>query len=106
MRHTLLLLASIAALPLLACGSSVGDTCASDGCGSDLMCRGDFPGGFCTTACTQAGEGGGCPDEGLCAEQLGQLMCSPRCESTSDCREGYACNGVSGTNLKACQVKL
>lgn len=107
MRRVLWLIASLAVLPLFACGStSVGDKCSSDGCGSDLMCRQDFPGGFCTLSCSQEGQATGCPDDSLCTTQFGALVCSPICQNQDDCREGYECNGVTGSNVKACRVKL
>lgn len=108
MRLTRVLLPLLAVFPLLACGGSgdVGDTCGEDACDSGLTCRKDFPGGFCQQDCTAEGEGGGCPSGTLCTRQLDTLMCSPVCDTGADCRESYACNGVSNTNLKACQVKL
>ncbi|WP_147470103.1 hypothetical protein [Corallococcus sp. AB049A] len=109
MRLTRMLLPLLMALPLLACGDStggVGESCGDEGCGSGLSCRRDFPGTFCAQDCTEEGAGGGCPEDTLCTRQLDSLMCSPVCDSSSDCRESYACNGVSNTNLKACQVKL
>ncbi|AFE06635.1 hypothetical protein COCOR_05886 [Corallococcus coralloides DSM 2259] len=109
MRLTRALFPLLAILPLLACGDSdggVGESCGEDGCDSGLSCRRDFPGTFCAQDCTAEGEGGGCPSGTLCTRQLDTLMCSPVCDSESDCRESYACNGVSSTNLKACQVKL
>ncbi|RKH61321.1 hypothetical protein D7W81_24130 [Corallococcus aberystwythensis] len=98
----------LAVLPLLACGSSgaVGDTCDEGVCDEGLSCRKDLPGGFCAQECTAEGEGGGCPADTLCTRQVNMLLCSPVCDSQSDCRESYACNGVSNTRLKACQVKL
>jgi hypothetical protein len=106
MRKTLLLLASLAVLPLLGCGTSIGDTCDSSGCGSDLSCRADLPGGFCTKSCTQAGDTASCTEDSVCVQQFSALMCAPRCEEQSDCREGYQCNGLTGSSIKACQVKL
>ncbi|NOK37648.1 hypothetical protein HMI49_31060 [Corallococcus exercitus] len=107
MRLSRMLLPLLAVLPLLACESSggVGATCGEDGCDSGFTCRRDFPGTFCAQACTAEGEGGGCPGDTLCTRQFDTLMCSRVCDSQADCREGYACNGVSNTGLKACQVK-
>lgn len=106
MRRSLLLIAALA-LPLFGCGTSIGDSCApSDGCGSDdLVCRGDFPGGLCTKGCTAEGDTESCDGNSICSAQFRALLCVPRCKEQSDCREGYQCNGISGSNIKACQVK-
>jgi hypothetical protein len=107
MRRVLWLIASFSVLPLLACGgSSVGDKCSPGSCDSELTCRADFPGGFCSAACSQEGQTTGCPDGSVCTLQLGQLVCAPTCEEQGDCRESYTCNGMTGSSVKACQVKL
>ncbi|WP_224360958.1 hypothetical protein [Hyalangium versicolor] len=101
-----ILLTVLMALPLFACGSTIGDTCSSNGCGSDLTCRADFPGGFCTQSCTQEGQEGGCPEDSVCTRQFDTLLCAPICENSGDCRDSYECNGTTGSNVKACRVKL
>lgn len=107
MRSTWMLLASLVVLPLMACGGdTAGDSCDEDSCPDEQVCRPEFPGGFCAQSCTQEGVQGGCPEDTVCATQLGSLLCSPVCEEQDDCRESYACNGVSGSDVKACQVKL
>lgn len=108
MRRSLLLIAALA-VPLFACSSTaIGDSCSpSEGCGSDdLLCRGDFPGGLCTQGCSGEGDTESCDDDSVCVAQFRSLLCMPRCQEQSDCREGYQCNGVSGSNIKACQVKV
>lgn len=104
MRRSLLLIASLAVLPLLGCGTSIGDTCSSE-CGSDLFCRADFPGGFCTKGCTAEGDTASCDGDSVCVAQFRSLVCMVRCEEQSDCREGYQCNGITGSNIKACQIQ-
>ena len=107
MRRVLWLMASFVVLPLFACGSSsVGDKCSSGSCGSDLVCRADFPGGFCSVPCTQEGQTTGCPEDSICTLQLGALLCAPTCQDQGDCRETYSCNGLTGSGAKACQVKV
>ncbi|RKH62700.1 hypothetical protein D7V93_09745 [Corallococcus llansteffanensis] len=108
MRSTWWLLASLAVLPLLACDSSdaVGDSCGEGTCTDNLECRKEFPGGFCAQECEQEGVRGGCPEDTVCATQLGTLLCSPVCDSQDDCRDSYACNGISGTDIKACRIKI
>ena len=99
MRSTWMLLASLVVLPLMACGGdTAGDSCDEDSCPDEQVCRQEFPGGFCAQTCTQEGVQGGCPEDTVCATQLGSLLCSPVCENQGDCRENYACNGISGRN--------
>ena len=108
MRSAWMLLVSLMIVPLLSCSDdreSVGDACSEGTCSSGLECRLDLPGGFCAQSCDVEGAQGGCPFETLCARQFEALLCSPVCDSQSDCREGYACDGVSGTSQKTCQVK-
>lgn len=107
MRTARMLLPLLVVLPLLACGRSggVGDSCGGGACSDGLSCQKGFPNGFCSQSCTAEGEGGGCPAETLCTRQLDSLLCAPVCASQSDCRVSYACNGVSDTNQKACQVQ-
>lgn len=106
MRRFRLLFVAVTVLPLFGCSYSVGDACSEDRCGSDMTCRRDFPGGFCTQACTQDGQVAECPEGSLCAQQVSQLMCSAICETQEDCRDGYECNGVANSNVKVCRVKI
>ncbi|RYZ39551.1 MAG: hypothetical protein EOO71_19680 [Myxococcaceae bacterium] len=99
---------ALAVLPLMACDGkdAAGESCSKDTCDVGLTCRLDYPGGFCVQECTQEGAQAGCPADMLCARQSESLMCSPVCDSQDDCRDNYACNGVSGTDQKACRVQL
>lgn len=106
MRRPLLLLASLIIFPLLGCGSSIGDTCSVNGdCGDERVCRADFPGGYCTQGCTSEGDTASCPSDSICTAQFRSLVCMTRCKEHSDCREGYQCNGVTGTSIKSCQIQ-
>ena len=78
---------------------------ADDGepCNSQINCKGgtcireapsedeteaSFPGGYCTTRdCETDGDCNG----GLCVARARQTTCLAGCESTADCRTGYAC---------------
>jgi hypothetical protein len=104
-----LLLSALCALPLFACSSHPsGAECGPDfSCDSDeATCRKDYPGTFCGQRCNQEGQKDVCPEDTLCGPQFGnELLCSPICESQDDCREGYQCNGLSGSGVKTCQVK-
>ncbi|MBS1122662.1 MAG: hypothetical protein H6Q90_4890 [Deltaproteobacteria bacterium] len=103
------------ALPLLmsliaACGGgppNVGDTCtATDGCDDSLTCDTTVPGGYCSTSCTTSGSTGECPEASICDAIAGTaLACVRICKSATDCRSDQDCNGVSGSNIKACKPK-
>lgn len=93
-----------------ACGSdppNVGGTCtASGGCDEDLSCDTSVAGGYCTTACTTSGATDQCPEESVCDAVAGTaLSCVKICTKGTDCRPDQDCNGVSGSNIKACKPK-
>lgn len=100
----LLLLASAS------CGGdppNVGGACAaSGGCDEDLQCNTSIPGGYCTTACTTSGSTDECPEESVCDSISGTgVTCVKICKTSADCRSDQDCNGVSGSNIKACKPK-
>jgi hypothetical protein len=71
-------------------------------CGTGRLCSTiteGYPGGSCTRACTMDAE---CGDEGLCWPVGSGRRCIPRCQTSEDCREGYACLGISGREDSAC----
>ena len=72
------------------CGSIVGDACETQtDCGQAMFCELSMPDGYCTT---RSCETDGCPDSGVCISfQVGISYCMRACESSDDCREGYAC---------------
>jgi hypothetical protein len=108
MRRSVLMLVVLTVLPLLACNTRyLGEECAhsDDFCDSDLSCREDFPGGFCTRPCSPKGDAAGCPQDSLCIQQFNQLMCAPVCTSDTQCREGYECRGETGSSVRSCRVK-
>jgi len=43
-----------------------------------------------------------CEDGSICDSTDGDTVCLQICEDQADCGEGEACNGVSGSNIKAC----
>ncbi len=93
-----------------ACGGdppNVGATCtATEGCDEALTCDTSVPGGYCTKSCTTLGSTGQCPEEAVCDSVAGAAMnCVKICKTSSDCRSDQDCNGVSGSNLKACKPK-
>jgi len=112
MRPPLLILVLLAVLPLLGCDTRfIGENCLNPDnvvCDGDLSCREDMPGGFCTRPCRPKGDAAGCPQDSLCIQQFGELMCSPVCRRDEDCRgpDGYECRGESGSSVRACRVKL
>lgn len=91
------------------CGDppNVGGTCtASGGCDDDLTCDTAVPGGYCTTPCTTSGSTEQCPEASVCDTVAGTaLTCVKICKTADDCRPDQDCNGVSGSNIKACKPK-
>ena len=97
-------------LLIIACGGdppNIGNTCtATDGCDEDLTCDTSIPGGYCTTSCTTSGSTEQCPEEAVCDTVAGSaLNCVKICKTGADCRADQDCNGVSGSNIKACKPK-
>lgn len=82
----------------------VGTACTSDtGCGDDLYCNTDVSNGYCTKTCPTPGDAAECPDGSIC-DTVGQsIICVQLCTSDNECRTGFACNGVSNSNVKACK---
>ncbi len=101
----------VAFFAVAACGGEegrvapVGSSCtAQTGCGDDLECNTNLPNGYCTTPCTTPGATTECPGENSVCDSVQQTMiCVQLCTSETGCRAGFACNGVSGSNLKACK---
>ena len=92
---TLVGLLLFAALPLAGCGALVGDSCEVDtDCGTGLLCDTTLPEGYCTLGdCSRLG----CADKGICVHYDDYTsFCMAPCESSSDCREGYACLSEPG----------
>lgn len=101
---------TIPLLLLLACGSdppNVGGTCTSTGgCDEGLTCDTTVPDGYCTKACATSGMTAGCPEDSICDTVAGDaLSCVKICKTSEDCRADQDCNGVSGSNIKACKPK-
>jgi hypothetical protein len=53
--------------------------------------------------CDDVGSSTECEDGAICTNQNGESICRASCMEQEDCPRGFACNGVSGTNLKSCQ---
>lgn len=107
---TRLTLLTIVLLAFTACGDdvpNVGGTCtATEGCDEGLSCDTSVPAGYCTTSCTTSGSTDQCPEDSVCDTVAGTtLTCVKICQNGADCRSDQDCNGVSGTNIKACKPK-
>jgi hypothetical protein len=105
-----LLLGTLALALLSACSDpppNVGGTCsATAGCDDGLQCNTAIPGGYCTKACATSGSVTECPEESVCDSVAGAaIACVKICKTSADCRADQDCNGVSGSNLKACKPK-
>lgn len=96
-------------LALAGCGDdpNVAGACtANDGCDDGLTCNTAVAGGYCTTPCTTSGSTDECPDGSVCDTVEGTaLTCVKVCSTADDCRADLDCNGVSGSNIKACKPK-
>jgi hypothetical protein len=105
-----MLLLPLFVIAIAACGDdpNIGGTCtATDGCDEDLTCDTTVPGGYCTAACTTSGSTEQCPDGSVCDALSGTAVtCVKICKAAEDCRSDLDCNGVSGTNIKACKPKV
>ncbi|HVK86180.1 MAG TPA: hypothetical protein VM513_18800 [Kofleriaceae bacterium] len=106
-------LLSVLVLVVAACSGEddevhIGDECSqNDRCqAAGLACETSAAGGYCTSLCTRLGERAECPAEAVC-DALGNVtnVCVRLCEDAADCRDDQECNGVTGTNLKACKPK-
>ncbi len=92
-----------------ACSSppNVGHVCSAmaPDCDVSLTCISTIPGGYCTLSCGNAGSTAECPEDSIC-DSLSSLgnYCVKLCDVSADCgRTDVGCNGVSGSNLKACK---
>ncbi|MBI5533084.1 MAG: hypothetical protein HY898_10230 [Deltaproteobacteria bacterium] len=78
---------------------TVGSSCGT--CQADLQCvGGQVPGGYCTKACSTAGECGG---SGRCVQTNNGGVCFRSCNTDWDCRPGYACKSA-GSVGSVCDV--
>ena len=98
-----------AILALAACGGppDVAGTCAGNAdCDDGLTCNTSIPMGYCTASCTTGGSTDECPEESVCDQITGGAMsCVKICKTDTDCRSDLGCNGVTGSNIKACKPK-
>jgi len=87
---------------------NIGATCTAEaGCDDGLSCDVGVPGGYCTTGCTASGTTDECPEASVCDTVAGTtITCVAICKTSEDCRSDQDCNGVSGSNLKACKPKV
>jgi hypothetical protein len=88
----LILSCGLFALGLGGChgAGSVGSACKVNGdCHSPLSCVPDFPGGYCTTECSDTD----CPADEVCGQLGGANLCLKACNTAADCRgsDGYQC---------------
>lgn len=101
------LFSALALCALWACGgSSIGQPCTvNDDCDNGQTCFTSAPGGYCSKGCSIEGSNADCPGGSVCAQNAELLLCSNTCQSQGDCRADYECNGVTGSDAKACRPK-
>lgn len=100
-----LVLTVVAALSLAGCsGDTTGEACTETAdCQTGQTCYTDLPEGYCSKGCTNEGTDRGCGSGSVCSQSEDRLLCAKTCEEHTDCREGYSCLGVSGSNVKSCR---
>ncbi len=93
-------------LLLGACGPTIGDPCTtpSDCLGRSCLNGNGWPGGYCSTTCT-LGDPNSCPTGSVCIREginNDTHGCYRQCNSTRDCRSGYRCENVRGSDSTVC----
>lgn len=104
--NRLALLCALLALPLLACGPTIGDACTTAAeCGAGTCLNVDYaPGGACSIACTLDGTTA-CPLGSTCVKDAlgrGAPGCLRGCTQGSDCRAGYVCEVQKSSATPVC----
>jgi hypothetical protein len=93
-----------------ASGKPIGAACALGSDCRDGICFNpkSFPGGYCSRSCggSTITEGASCPSASRCV-QLGEAAayCMGICQSSTDCRAGYACAPSADGKEKTCVAK-
>jgi hypothetical protein len=108
--HLLSVLLIVVLVEAAACSSppNVSAMCAApaQGCDQGLTCDTTVAGGYCTTSCATSGSTSECPEGSICDTLSGaSLSCVKICQQQTDCRSDLGCNGVSGSDVKACKIK-
>jgi hypothetical protein len=67
-----------------------------------LACNGEAEIG---EECDTTGSTDECTDGAVCSEDTGGRRCRRVCKDDAACASSEECNGVSGTNIKSCQLK-
>lgn len=101
-------LIAVVALLLTATGcggkasAPIGAACKDSGdCASSSYCATNYPGGYCSMACT--GRPSACPSGSLCARVSPDTAeCYSTCSANSDCRSGYGCFSITGSSQAIC----
>jgi hypothetical protein len=55
--------------------------------------------------CDTSGSTDECVSNAICSDDAGGRRCRRICKDDAECAASEACNGVSGTNIKSCQLK-
>jgi len=75
--------------------SGVGQPCSRASlCGGGLLCRLDWPSGYCTDYCYDDGD---CDPGSVCISDGFDDFCARACTASSQCRAGYGCYRISAT---------
>ncbi|MCB1153205.1 MAG: hypothetical protein H6684_10580 [Deltaproteobacteria bacterium] len=109
----LLIIAALLIVAVTACDESsgndpIGAPCdEKDECDSGLCIQEErydeftgFTGGICTQYCA-----GSCPGDAVCQDAgAGEGLCHAACDTTDDCRDGYACTTDTGACVPDCRL--
>lgn len=98
MQKPILVLLALLSCLIMACGTEIGDTCASNTeCSASMpgtICDISIPDGYCTLSGCRPN---GCPDNAVCINfDEVSAYCMRSCESDGDCRDGHKCRKDRG----------
>lgn len=101
---------ALALVSLAGCGSdapNIGSACSGFQCDEGLTCNLNVSGGYCTKTCVTAGSTSECPEGSVCDDSTGLqgIYCLKICQTGTDCDPTQDCNGIAGSNIKACHPK-
>lgn len=93
---------------MTSCSGETGDSCSSDGdCDTSLVCEESYPGGYCIAYDCDYTDSSACSEEAQCTyfNDINRSFCLKKCNSNSDCRSDYSCQGISNHKYKVCLPK-
>ncbi|MBN2693797.1 hypothetical protein JXR93_03960 [bacterium] len=105
MKSLLIILMLLTLSFMISCSGETGDSCSSDGdCDTTLVCEESYPGGYCIAYDCDYTDSSACSEEAQCTyfNEINRSFCLKKCNSNSDCRSDYSCQGISNHKYKVC----